>query len=99
LDPEPALRLGRRGILRRDVARRKTIMIDPYNDTATGGNGPDRREHGEAFGDLLSPAMRNTLAEQEHRVRELIRSRPFASVLGALAFGYVVARLMRNSAR
>jgi hypothetical protein len=73
-------------------------MIDPQNDTVTSHNGPmqDRERATGAFDELLPQTMRQTFAEQEDRMRELIRSHPLAAVFGALALGYVVAKLARG---
>ena len=71
-------------------------MIDPHGDAVTSGNGPDRQRDAEPYSDLLSPAVRQTLSEQEERMRELIRAHPLATVFGALALGFVAARLLRD---
>jgi hypothetical protein len=75
-------------------------MIDPQSDAVRSGNGPNRSGAAEEFSDhLVPPTVMDTLAEQEDRMREFIRSHPLSVVFGALALGFVVARTMREALR
>lgn len=69
-------------------------MTDPQTHTATGHNG--RPSRSDEFGEPLSPSLRETLTAQEDHLRELIRAHPVAAVVGGLALGFVVARLLRE---
>ena len=68
-------------------------MTDPQTQSATAHNGPGTSDE---FGELLPHSLRQTLSEQENQLRELIRAHPLAAVLGGLALGFVVARLLRE---
>ncbi len=65
-------------------------------------NGDETRAAGEAADQtatspqVLVEEMRQRLDEINERVKEFIRERPAACVFGALAVGYLVARIARR---
>lgn len=61
------------------------------SDTAGNGHPFDG-----AFGALDGGDLRETLREAEPRVREMLARHPVPLLLGALAAGYLIARLMRG---
>jgi len=67
---------------------------NPLLEDTGSGNGAGR-DFGSSTG-LGSPELRGSLREGEERVREFIREHPVPVVLGALALGYAVARLLRD---
>jgi hypothetical protein len=61
--------------------------------------GDARNGNGAGFGSaagLGSPELRASVQEGEEMVREFIRRHPVPVVLGALALGFAVARLLRE---
>jgi hypothetical protein len=74
------------------------MIDDPQRDFAANQKGPTRAHgDGEGFEELIPQTVMDTLAEQERRMREFIRSHPLAVVAGALALGFVVARAIREA--
>jgi ElaB/YqjD/DUF883 family membrane-anchored ribosome-binding protein len=56
----------------------------------------ESHQNGSLPGDLQVQLsrMREGLAEMDQRTRSLVREHPIATVLGAVAIGYVVGRLL-----
>jgi hypothetical protein len=74
-------------------------MNDPRSDLGF-GNGHGRTlpdSDGPGFEDLIPDDGLHALAEQEERVRQFIQSHPLAAIAGALAIGFVFARVMRGA--
>ena len=70
-------------------------MIDPQSDAVWGGDGPNatRTNSDESAEEFFSE---RALVEQETRVREFIQAHPVAVVCAAFAFGFVIARWLRE---
>jgi hypothetical protein len=70
-------------------------MIDPEGNATWSGNGPGSDNvAAERFDESLPERVRELV--DPGRVRELIRSHPLSAAFGALALGYIVARVLRE---
>lgn len=72
---------------------RRTSEHDTGSDPGAHGNGGD---YDEGFGVFGGDELRESLLAAEPRVRELLASHPVPLLLGALAAGYLLARLVRR---
>ena len=71
-------------------------MIEPENDAMWSGNGPspETMPTSDRFEELLPERVRE-LVDPGH-MRELIRLHPLTVTFGALALGFLVARVLRE---
>ena len=68
-------------------------MIEPENDAMWSGNGPSPETMSERFEEF--PERVRELVDPGH-MRELIRLHPLTVTFGALALGFLVARVLRE---
>lgn len=70
-------------------------MSDPESNATWSGNGPSPDTAAtDRFDEFLPERVRELL--DPGRMRELIRSHPLSAAFGALALGYIAARVMRE---
>jgi hypothetical protein len=70
-------------------------MSDPESDAMWSGNGPSPDTAAtERFDEFLPERVRELV--DPGRMREVVRSHPLTVVFGALALGFIVARVMRE---